>query len=183
MSGIYSLLILLLNIIKEPAKSIKSIEIIAYDKDAMLRLFSILAAISGAIVYFLRTDKVSAGLLIIILIITPFLGFLIYNITALLLFLTFKLFGYGINASYGSIKTVLYPIFLILQTLYSVNSVISHYIPNLGLLLGYASDIWYYVMIFIILKSRLKQSTFRSIAISLIPFYLYLVLLAVKTFS
>ncbi|MDF2519620.1 MAG: hypothetical protein K0R84_248 [Clostridia bacterium] len=184
MSGILDLIKLVAQIIKSPVKTIKGIAIISYDRDAMLRLFSLTSSIYLILEFSFRYNRLNLGIILLVGILAPFLMFLAYNIAAVLYYAAFKLLGKDIKANYDAVKKALYPVFLTLMILNIFILFIARIIPAINTLLQYAANLWLYAMIFFLLKYKLNQTTSRSILISLTPIFITvimtLVLIAVR---
>lgn len=167
-----NLIRLIMNIIKSPVKTIKGPDIISYDKDAMLRLFLITSSIYFILPLLLRYRTTDIGGLLLLGFLGPIIMLLVYNLIAVLYYMFFKLFGKGIQANYDSIKTALYPIFLTMIIIHTFVIFITRVLPAASIVLQYAVSLWFYLMTFILLRYKLRQTIVRSIAISLIPLFI-----------
>lgn len=176
MTGIISLLKLVVQIIKSPIKTIKGTELISYDRDAMLRLFSIVSAVDFILAFSLFYGRLSVGAVLILGVLAPFIMFLLYNIAAVLYYATFKLLGKGIEANYESVKIALYPLFLTLLVINIIFSLVAHVLPIIIIVSRYVMNAWFYIISFFLLRYKLRQSTTRSILISLVPLFIEIIL-------
>jgi hypothetical protein len=182
MAEVNRLIRLVIQLIISPVKAIKGIEIISYDRDAMLRLFSIVSAVYGIIYYSTLFGSFNAGILLVVGVLFPILMFVVYNITTFLWYITIKLFGKEIKPEYDGLKTILYPFFLTMLSLYTITLLIVQFFPLFAIALRYIINAWFNVMIFLIVKFKLKQTTIRSILISSIPIVINIIFIIAALF-
>jgi len=171
-----NLLRLVVKIIKSPINTIKGTEIISYDKDAMLRLFSIVSAVNFVSSFALFYENLTLVGIVVIAILAPFIMFLICNIAIVLYYATFKLLGKGFEANYDGVKTALYPLFLTSMIFNIVISLIAHVTSFKSSALQFAISLWFYVMTFFFLRYKLRQTIVRSIIISLLPLFFAIII-------
>lgn len=176
MSEMLNLTRLVMQIIKSPIKTIKSTEIISYDRDAMLRVFALVSSISLILTSLFSYGKLSLGIIVLSGVLGPIIMFLANNIIAVLYYATFKLFGKGIEANYDSIKTALYPLFLTFIIINIFISLIVHILPSTNMVFRYATSLWFYTMTFFLLRYKLGQTITRSLVISLLPLFMWIIL-------
>jgi hypothetical protein len=170
-------------IIKSPIKAIKGVDLISYDRDAMLRLFSIVSALNIVLEFSAFYNGIKLVGIFLLVILAPPLMFLICNIGAVLYYATFKVLGKGIEANYYSIKIALYPLFLTSMVLNAANALLIRISPFVSNIFQYAISLWFYAMTFLLLKYKLKQSTSRSIFITLVPLFIAFIIQVVRVIS
>lgn len=181
MTDIIKLLSLVVNIAKSPIRTIKSIDILSYDKDAMLRLFSIASACLGILSFLLSYKQFFIGL-IVIGILAPFIMFLVSNVSVFLYYVSFKLLGRDIRVNYEQLKTLLYPIFLTMIFMGIITLVIEFIFPLLGNILRNLANMWIYIVVFFVSRYKLKQSIGRSIMISIAPLLIMILVISIAGF-
>lgn len=167
--GFSSVIYIIIRLIKNPISTIKSIDLINYDRDYLFKFIVSISIILGYQLSVLILNINNIGVLIFIPIIAPLFISIINNLTVLLYFIIFKFGGIEIKASYDNIKILLYPIILVRLIWSVLFNIIVWLMPVLAEILKLGIEVWFGYMIFLILIYKFEQNVVRSTILSIVP--------------